>query len=286
MLPRYLISLSIIIFILSGCSTHNTPGKKSENQFPIQTSETSQNKVKQLDQIATEDQSLISKASVTLEIDNGFFKITYDPSIRLAKLVSYKVKASDLRKETFKRKDAFRVDPYLKAKKLPFATPAEYSNTGYDKGHLAPAGDFSWSAEASDKTFVMSNMAPQLPKLNRDSWKRLEEKERLWACGEGELRILTGPIVSPGYKTLPGGLPIPQQFFKIIIDETPPKKVISFIFNQEDSGNVIEKRLADIKSIEKKVNVNFAKFELPVKESRLPASLNSWKESNCGEAKE
>lgn len=76
----------------------------------------------------------------------------------------------------------------MKEKGIPFVVPAEYAKTGYDQGHMAPAADFAWNQDASNTTFVMSNIAPQTPNLNRDSWKRLEDKVRKWACGEKKLQ--------------------------------------------------------------------------------------------------
>lgn len=218
-----------------------------------------------------------------VEIDYNFFKLFYDPKTRLAPVVSYRLKATDLRKKSFKRKDTFRIDSKLVAMNLPYVAPNEYLKTGYDKGHLAPAADFSWDESASDQTFVMTNMAPQLPDLNRKSWKALEERVRRWACGEGELTVITGILLSPGYASLPSGLPIPQAFFKIIIDETPPRKTLSFIYKQEDRGNIIDKRMASVKDIKSKTKVTFAHFNIPESEGRSLASLSDWKEEDCGQ---
>ena len=57
----------------------------------------------------------------------------------------------------------------------------DYRGSGYDRGHLAPAEDFEWSAEAMSDSFFMSNMSPQDPSFNRGIWKRLENRVRTWA---------------------------------------------------------------------------------------------------------
>ena len=70
------------------------------------------------------------------------------------------------------RSDDFRPDYNVSTKS---ATPQDYYKSGYDKGHLAPAADFSYSKELMSESFYMSNMSPQTPGLNRGPWKFLEE---------------------------------------------------------------------------------------------------------------
>lgn len=40
--------------------------------------------------------------------------------------------------------------------------PAEYSNSGYDKGHMAPAADHTENGDVFKTTFSMANIAPQV----------------------------------------------------------------------------------------------------------------------------
>ena len=51
----------------------------------------------------------------------------------------------------------------------------DYRGSGYDRGHLAPAGNYKWSAKAMEDTFYLSNMSMQVGKgFNRDKWEELE----------------------------------------------------------------------------------------------------------------
>lgn len=77
------------------------------------------------------------------------------------------------------RTDNFHADEELPAAHR--AEPADYRRSGYDRGHQAPAEDFAWSRVEMRDSFSMANMAPQLPRLNRAEWKRLEEMVRAWA---------------------------------------------------------------------------------------------------------
>ena len=71
----------------------------------------------------------------------------------------------------------------------PIATNTDYTRSGYDKGHMAPAADMKWSPEAMKESFYFSNMCPQHPQLNRRGWKNLEEKIRNWAIADSAIII-------------------------------------------------------------------------------------------------
>lgn len=212
-----------------------------------------------------------------IELNQKYFVVQYDPEYKLAKYVRYTMTAEQLRIHSAKRRDKFHPDPQLPVKLQ--VTPKEYSRSGYDRGHLAPAADFSYSQEANDATFVMSNMAPQTGNLNRNSWKDLEEQVRRWACGEEKVTVITGPIFAPEMAHLKSGLVIPPQFFKIVIDETPPRKVLAFIYNQSDRGKLVPQRMVPLQEVLDKIHEKFsADFQEPI---RQPSQLNTWKEKNC-----
>lgn len=222
-------------------------------------------------------------SSQTIILDHKYFKIAYDQEKRLARYVVYQLTAEHLSNKAADRKNKFKADPILKEKNIPYVLPGEYTRSNFDRGHLAPSADFAWSQEANDLTFVMSNMAPQSPNLNRDAWKRLEDQVRKWACGEKVVSVITGPILRAGLPRLKSGLEIPQEFFKIVIDETPPVKMISFIYHQSDRGDVLAQRVIPVSKIEESTGIAL-NHEFPQMKShrvRLPASLNEWKEDDC-----
>lgn len=212
-------------------------------------------------------------------LDHKIFKIHYDSSIRLARYVEYKLSKSDLRPTSVQRRDRFIADPKLVEEALSHVVPDEYKKTGYDKGHLAPSGDFVRTQEQNDLTFVMSNMVPQLPRLNRDSWRLLELKVRGWACGEERIKVYTGPIIGKSKKNLPSGLVVPEKFFKIVIDETPPHKSIAFVFDQTDSKALPGDRIVAINEIESIIGIEV----LSKTERKHPQTTNlaDWSEVKC-----
>ena len=90
------------------------------------------------------------------------------------------------------RKDSFKADPSVRTGS---ATPKDYTNSGYDKGHLAPNADMRWSAQVQAECFYMSNMSPQTHAFNAGLWKRLEELVRAWAVEYDSLYVVTGPLL-------------------------------------------------------------------------------------------
>ncbi len=206
-------------------------------------------------------------------LDHKYFKVHYDPDLRLARYVEYTLERENLLVKLGKRKNKFVPDPILTNANLPFVTTKEYTKTGFDRGHLAPSADFTHSQAANDATFVMSNIAPQTKLLNRGVWKTLEEQVRFWACGEKKLTVITGPIFGPTDKTLPSGLTIPQRFFKIIIDETPPRKVKAYIHHQKDPKTTMPYREFPVSEVERQAKITFP--------HSFPKESGDWKSEDC-----
>ena len=135
----------------------------------------------------------------------------------------------------------------------------DYTRSGYDRGHLAPAGDMKWSAKAMRESFYLSNICPQKPKLNRGIWKDLEEQCRLWALDNGSLLIVTGPVITGDMndweKT---GLRYPKPFIRycVIIRRKAIRYRISFE-NRDYKDNSLKSMAIPIDSVEKVTGIDF-----------------------------
>ena len=209
-----------------------------------------------------------------VEVRHSHLRISYDPDQKQARYVVYELTRENLLKKKYRRRDNFRSDPYLQSKKIPQVSGEVYRRSGYDRGHLAPAADFSWSKRALDETFYLSNIAPQKPALNRGAWKRLEERVRRWACGEEKITVITGPLPGPRSKFLKQKLPVPESFFKIVVDETPPRKARAFIYHQDSTGEevpVSDRRLLSVHDA----------YPAVIDLGRNPARAQDWSEKNC-----
>jgi endonuclease G len=221
--------------------------------------------------------------STELILDHGYFQVSYSEKNRLPNWVSYHLRADNLKNKVAKRRNKFFADPQLVQIKKAFATPSDFDGDTYDRGHMAPSDDFAWDQKANDATFVMTNMAPQERALNRGSWKKLELSIRKWACTEGELRVVTGPILSGPMLRMSSQVPVPQKFFKVVLDETRPRKAIGFIYKQEDGKASMAAQAMNLASIEKQTGYKFfvdiAQDER--KSLEIAYNLQDWVETDC-----
>lgn len=182
------------------------------------------------------------------------FTVSFNPDNRTPHWVGWELLSSEADgRET--RSDRFWQDWTLDG----CPSPDDYKRSGYDKGHLCPAADQKWSAEAMSDCFVMANMAPQDHALNAGAWKTLEEKERLWAQRDSALIIVAGPIYQNNDRnTIGDGVRIPSAFFKVLLAPYVDKpRAIGFIYpNMKSPGNMVDYSMS-VDEVEKITGLDF-----------------------------
>ena len=143
------------------------------------------------------------------------FTVSYNNNTRLPNWVAYELTATEVAGD-LPRKDKFRPDP---AANGPQANKEDYRNSGWDRGHMAPAADMKWDAEAMGESCYFTNICPQNPQLNGGDWKELEEKCRKWAEKHGRLYIACGPIILGNEHGTIGAneVIIPDKFYKVVL---------------------------------------------------------------------
>lgn len=207
-------------------------------------------------------------------IAHNYYTICYNEEHEQPVWVAYTLSRKNLEGDAQRTED-FRPDPKVLTGS---AFPLDYRSTGYDKGHLAPAGDFHFSQKAMSETFFMSNMSPQKPDFNRGIWEKLESTVRKWARREeGKLHIVTGPVLHGGNFRKIGKrakISVPEYYYKIIMDLEPPEvKAIAFLMRNEGSQRTLETFVVTIDEVEKKTGIDFFP-DLPDKvENDLEAHL-------------
>ncbi|MEX0882877.1 MAG: DNA/RNA non-specific endonuclease [Cyclobacteriaceae bacterium] len=205
-------------------------------------------------------------------VDHGYFILSYNETMEQAQWVAYYLSGPELLVKK-KRKGNFSEDPHIKTGS---SHPEDFRFSGYDRGHLAPVLDFSYSDHAMKKSFYMSNISPQKPGFNRGIWKKLENQVRSWAKEYEMLLIITGPIFDMGETNSRIGkndVGIPDYFFKIIFDIHPPEyKMITFLLKNEKSDVPLLEYAISVDSLEQFSGFDF--FPL------LPDSLENRIENN------
>lgn len=182
------------------------------------------------------------------------FSIGYGKKERQAIWVCYILTSENLDLPKVARSNKFLPDPLVKDP----VHPRDYRKTGFDKGHLAPAADFTYSEETMQNSFYMSNISPQVPGCNRGIWKRLEQQVRNWARREERICVITGPIFSPDDKNMKDtGIRIPCAFYKVILDTTPPEKMIGFIIPNKPSKKRLSSFAVTVDEVEKVTGCDF-----------------------------
>ncbi len=141
--------------------------------------------------------------------------LSYNSTTRLPNWVAYELTAREAQGEN-PRKDKFARDPQVRG---PQGDKEDYRNSGWDRGHMAPAGDMKWSTQAMDETYYFTNICPQNHELNAGDWKELEEQCRKWAVKYGSLHIVCGPIITENTHGRLGAnkIVIPDKFYKVIL---------------------------------------------------------------------
>ena len=205
------------------------------------------------------------------------FALGYSQKYKQAIWVSYILEAETLRQKQVRRKNKFRADPAVKRAPV---KPGDYTKTGYDRGHLAPAADMTWSQQTEKESFYMTNMSPQIPGCNRGIWKRVEAQVRKWAIQEKKICVITGPIFSDKYKKMgKAKIAVPVAFYKVILDLTPPRKMIAFIIPNEPSKRRIRSFTVSVDEVECITGHNFFSelLEHPDNELKKQSNFSDWK---------
>lgn len=155
--------------------------------------------------------------------------LSYNNKTLLPNWVAYELTRKEAEGE-LPRKDRFRQDPHVNGRQ---AEETDYKHSGWDRGHMAPAGDMKWSSKAMDDTYYFTNICPQNKQLNGGDWKELEEQCRRWAIKYGKVYIVCGPIVGENkHGKLNGRVVIPDGFYKIVRYSTPKGEVVKgYVFN-------------------------------------------------------
>ena len=204
--------------------------------------------------------------------------VSYNSDWLIPNWVAYELTDVEAQGE-YPRRGSFCPDPDVLGAT---AISKDYSNTGWDRGHMAPAGDMKWSEKAMYESHYLSNVCPQNRDLNGGLWMQLEQQIRAWAVKDGNIFIACGPIMDEQPETigLYNQISIPKAFFKVVC-----KKIdgiyfsIGFIFPNEKCTGSIYNYSCSVDEVEKITGYDFF-FTLPDKiEKRMESAydIKEWR---------
>jgi len=184
------------------------------------------------------------------------FDLGYNEQFEQAAWVAYVLTREETESGEVERTENFRADTSVRTGS---ATPADYRGSGFDRGHLAPAGDMTWNGEAMSQSFYMTNMSPQRPGFNRGVWRRLETAVRNWAAEKDSIYVITGPLFSPSDSLIgENGVGVPGHYFKVLVDLSPPDyEMIAFLLPNDSSSDDLLQFAISVDSLEQYSGYDF-----------------------------
>jgi endonuclease G len=154
-----------------------------------------------------------SDANNFLSVKSGYV-VSYNGSRKVPNWVSWELNTSYLGSTA--RQDDFRVDDTFPASE-PQASLADYSGSGYDRGHMCPSADRTLTVAANQQTFFLTNMVPQAANNNQGPWAAMENDLRAIAQTGKELFIISGGTFSASSNRIGSGVVVPDQTFKVVV---------------------------------------------------------------------
>jgi len=182
-------------------------------------------------------------------LDKGYFVINHNDSWKIPYWVAYYLSDSNLVGNT-ERIDEYRPDPELPEEHR--ADNSDYSGSGYDRGHMAPAASFRRNREAMSLTFLLSNMCPQTSLLNRGRWRLLEDAVRDSVLSWGQAWIFTGVIfmdddsnwIEP-LKHIGDSVAVPTHCFKAVLLMTDDSLFLPLAYLMPNTSDSIPGKVED-----------------------------------------
>lgn len=199
------------------------------------------------------DNSTIKRSYYTCRLG---YAAQFDPIEKTSLWVAEYISAANTKGSASRDEIDFIQDPDIPINLT--GTDRDYSRSGFQRGHLAPAGDNKHSQVSMNETFFYSNAVPQTPQNNMHIWNYLEGATREIANRRGELYVLTGPIFkSIPRKKIKNNISVPDYLYKVLIDKRSKSMTAFIIPNRDDTGDDFTKFQVSVREVEKATGINF-----------------------------
>jgi endonuclease G len=185
-----------------------------------------------VNELESNEKSLfISELNCDQIIDNEFITICYDYKLKAAKSVAYTLEGDLMNELNIDKRPSFYSEKSLDKKYRIVTT--DYTNSGYDRGHLAPDASFDWSEESLDAVYTMANIIPQAPQVNRNMWSQVEKFSRDKAIELGELNVINVVQYSTNTKKIgENKMSVSRGFYKVLYNDKKGYKECFYYSNR------------------------------------------------------
>lgn len=184
------------------------------------------------------------------------YTVSYNKDYKIPNWVAWHLTAEHATGHYRRPGNAWHEDTQVPA---PRATPADYRDSHWTRGHMCPAGDNKWDRDAMYDTFLLTNCCPQDGNLNSGDWNQIEMACRRWAEKWGDIYIVCGPIFfHQEHETIgPNKIVVPEAFFKVVLCLNGKPKGIGFIRRNTDSSRRNDLYVNSIRDVERITGMTF-----------------------------
>jgi endonuclease G, mitochondrial len=203
-------------------------------------------------------------------LENDSYLVDFNVSRRIPNWTYYTLNES-MTVGKFSKPSNFKSDTRLQNPPL---RHDDYTHSGYNRGHLKPAGDSKLSEKDYKDSFLMTNVVPQNPQMNQQIWKELEELNRSWVRHYGQLHIITGTSTSTIDSIGENTIHVPSALWKATLRLYPDTSCIAFMVPNDDISHELENYQLSVDSLEYLIGIDLF-HQLPdAIETEIEKSLN------------
>lgn len=221
--------------------------------------------------------NLLPSSTTGAIVKHAYYTLSYAEKHEQAEWVAYELRKKHIKQNNFNR-PYFIEDKDVKTKSADWRN---YKKSGFDRGHLCPAGDRGFDYQAYFETFLTSNISPQDHSFNAGVWNSLEQKVRYWAGRYNDVYVITGGVLKNGLQTIGSeDVSVPEEFYKIVVDKTKGRyKVAAFLIPQTAGTDSFYKYMTTVDEIEEKTGIDFFAYLPDAIENKMEAEsdVKFWK---------
>lgn len=154
--------------------------------------------------------------------------------------------AQRLNRQSIEDADEKRAKRFFADARLPSGERAEledYKNSGYSRGHMAPAGDMP-TPTAMVQSFSLANVVPQNAQHNGGAWAKIEQDTRHYVRrAKGDVFVITGPVFAEDAPQIgANGVRVPAYLYKLVYDATTQRAWVHWQQNRQ--GETVSRPLS------------------------------------------